>query len=417
MQMEALSSSTREDGTSFAAQLAASEAGRARRRLPSRRRGSPRVEDPRGLKLAWKTMTPAQLAGLLGDARPAVRERAIQALACQGDAAVAALNAAVHDRASSAETRRNAVWTACRIEHPASLAVIITALGDADESVRQAAIHSVSVRRAGDAVSSLTTLLHGSSLQNRRAAAEALGRIGDRSAVPEILKAVGEISGPDRALQHSLTYALIEIGDPAGTAKGLAETNLRKKRAALVALDEMDGAGVDPLGVAALLDSADSNLKEAASWIIGRHPEWAKALAGFLRDRLMKEGLAAAASADLEKQLTRFAKATEIQELLAERLADPSASNPVKLLALRAMAQSGIKDTPASWIGQLARILGEEKNELIPQAVATTRLLAPNPQKAAVLVPRLDRHRHASRCPGRPATGGALRGPRRLEPC
>jgi putative heme-binding domain-containing protein len=229
-------------------------------------------------------------------------------------------------------------------------------------------------------------LLHGTSLHNRRAAAEALGRLGNRSAVPEILKALGEISGTDRALEHSLTYALIEIGDAASTASGLRDTDVRTRRAALTALDQMDGGGVDPLLVASLLTSGDQQLKETASWIIGRHPEWAQALAGFFRDRSKKAGLAPGEQAELERQLARFARAPEIQALLVERVADAAAPSPVKLLALRAMAQAGLKETPAAWIRELARILGNEKDELTAQAVATARALALSPDKAQALV-------------------------------
>ena len=41
-----------------------------------RRKGAPQLDDPRGLKLAWAKLTPAELAKLLDDARPAVRRRA-----------------------------------------------------------------------------------------------------------------------------------------------------------------------------------------------------------------------------------------------------------------------------------------------------------------------------------------------------
>ena len=41
-----------------------------------RRKGAPKLEDPRGLKLSWRAMKPADLVKLLDDSRPAVRSRA-----------------------------------------------------------------------------------------------------------------------------------------------------------------------------------------------------------------------------------------------------------------------------------------------------------------------------------------------------
>ena len=50
-----------------------------------------------------------------------------------------------------------------------------------------------------------------------------------------------------------MTYALIEIGDPRSTAEGLRNANSRTQRAALIALDQMNGGGLDPVQAAALL--------------------------------------------------------------------------------------------------------------------------------------------------------------------
>ena len=67
----------------------------------------------------------------------------------------------------------------------------------------------------------------------------------------------GRLSAPDRTLEHSLTYALIEIGDPRGAAEGLRNAGSRTRRAALVALDQMNGDGLDPVQAAALLTASD----------------------------------------------------------------------------------------------------------------------------------------------------------------
>jgi putative membrane-bound dehydrogenase-like protein len=354
-----------------------------------RRKGAAQVEDPRGLKLAWKTMSPRELAGLLDDPRPAVRQRAIEALGRKGGDAASSLRGNVFAANRPSEARRNAVWAATRIDHPAARALVTGALSDPDETVRQAAAHSASVRRDRAAVPMLTHLLHGSSLPNRRAAAEALGRIGDKSVVPDVFKAIGELSALDRILEHSLTYALIELDDPEGTAAGLRSADARVRRAALVAIDQMDGGKLDPQQVAGLLTSGDAGLKETASWIIGRHPEWAGALAGFFRDRLKHGEPPAAEQAELERQLARFAAAPAIQALLAGRASDAGAPVSVRLGSLRAMAQSGLKDVPASWVEGLAGILGGDDRELIGQAVATARALPLKGDKARALTPRL----------------------------
>jgi putative membrane-bound dehydrogenase-like protein len=353
-----------------------------------RRKDGPRVEDPRGLKLAWKTMPPLELAGLLDDRRPAVRHRAIEALA-RADAGTMALLAKLIAPGHSPEARRNAVWAATRVDDPAARLVVAAALLDPDETIRQVAIHSASLRRDHEAVAMLVQLLHNPSLQNRRAAAEALGRIGEKSAVPALFKAVGEISVPDRVLEHSLTYALIEIGDPKGTKEGLSSVDPRVRRAALVALDQMDGGGLDPHQVAALLTASDATLKETASWIVARHPEWGGDLAGFFRERLTRGDLRPVDLAEFERQLARFASSSAIQALLAERLSDASAPMPIRLGSLRAMAQAGLKEVPPSWVEGLASVLGGSDRELTGQAVATARALALNRDKAGGLTPRL----------------------------
>ncbi len=104
-----------------------------------------------------------------------------------------------------------------------------------------------------------------------------------------ILKAVAETD--DRILEHSLIYALIEIGDPKETAAGLSIATPRTAKAAMVAVDQMDGGGLDPKYVAGLLASSGPGLKETAAWIAGRHPEWAGVLAGVLGERLARSDL------------------------------------------------------------------------------------------------------------------------------
>src|SRR5262249_20534333 len=144
-------------------------------------------DDPRGLKLAWEKLSSKELVALLDDARPAVRRWATETLAEKGGDAGPALAGTIN-KGATAEARRNAGWTPPRIEQPEAYSAVRGALADPDETVRQAAIHSVSVRRDGKALGALLKLLNSTSRHNQRAAAEALGRIGDKSAVVPLLE-------------------------------------------------------------------------------------------------------------------------------------------------------------------------------------------------------------------------------------
>ena len=185
-----------------------------------RRKGAPAVpgmSDPRGLELAWNTMTPAGLTALLDDARPAVQNRTLYQLSKLGNGAVAALDRAVKT-STSVESRRNAVWALTRIQTAQAREAVRSALNDRDDSVRQAALHSAGLWRDGAALPQVTQALTSGRPAVQRAAAEALGRLGDPRAVRDLLAAAA--APVDRTLEHSVTYALIEIADPSFTASG-----------------------------------------------------------------------------------------------------------------------------------------------------------------------------------------------------
>jgi len=339
-----------------------------------RRTGAPKVEDPRGLKLAWAALKPAELVNLLGDARPAVRSRAIQDLSKKGKDSVSALAAtltASKQNQAATETRRNAVWALTRIDIPEARAAVRAGLKDKDQSVCLAAIHSASVWRDSLALPRLLGLIKASQPALQRAAAEAVGRLGDPGAVPVLLAAAA--TQHDRVLEHSLTYALIEIGEPAATASGLQAASPFTRRAALIALDQMEGSELSPGQVTPLLASTDSLLRETAAWIIGHRPQWGGALVGFFHERLSAKGLTTGERLELEHQLAQFARNDAIQPLLAENLSGSGVTRSSRLTALHAMAQGSLKEIPASWIDGLRTCLADGQEEIVRAAIAVVR--------------------------------------------
>ena len=334
-----------------------------------RRTGAPRVDDPRGRKLAWNAMKPAELAKLLDDARPAVQNRALHEFARVGSGAVPALDELLKT-SRSADARRNAVWALTRIQTAPAREGVRFALKDRDQSVRQAALHSAALWRDAAALPQLIDALKSNVPPIQRVAAEALGRVGDARAVADLLAVAA--SPLDRALEHSVTYALIEIADPSSTAIGVQATSSRARRAALIALDQMDGGGLKAETVVSLLDSSDPVMNETAWWIAGHHPEWGAALAGFFQEHLTATNLTDAARDDLQQKLVQFGENAAIQELLAA-IAERATAKADRLTALRAMARTRAKELPSTWIPPLVRALSGRDLEVTRGAVSVAR--------------------------------------------
>jgi putative membrane-bound dehydrogenase-like protein len=342
-----------------------------------RRTGAPKIDDPRGRKIDWAKLKPEELVKLLDDGRPAVRRQAVVAVGKRGEKAVGALTDwFVHS--TSAVGRRNAVWAATRIDAPGARAIVRLALHDEDEALRQVALDSVGLWRDKQPVSWLLHLLKEKSAQGRRAAAEALGRVGDKRAVPALLAALAEDNDP--VLDHSLTFTLIEIGDREGTAAGLKDTNPRVRRAALVALDQMDGGKLATETVAAELTSPDAALRETALWVASRHTEnsWGRALSLYFYDRLVPSAKLSAADREaLIGDLARFARMPAVQQdVMAEMLRHTDRFREAAIVVLRAMARSGLKEAPDLWVAELERLLTAGDVELVREAVTTARALA-----------------------------------------
>ncbi len=360
-----------------------------------RKDGAPRIADPRGQEIAWAALKPDELVGLLADVRPEVQQRAMQVLGRMGAAAVEALQTSGL-RAPTAPTRRNALWALARIDAPSARTAVRAALVDSDASVAHTAAQGVSLWRDAAAIESLEKLVTGPNPALARMAAEALGRIGKPQSVAPLLAAAGRLSGTkftasgtpedqaERVLEHSLIYALIEIGSRDAVRAALAPSaSPRAIRAALVALDQMEGGGLQADDVISRLESAVPVLKQTAGWVVGHHAEWGPALATFFRARLAAKLPGETERGEIELQLAQLAKAAAIQDLLAATLGDPAGAVDARLVALRAMAGAGLKDTPPRWMAELATLLSNPSAApaLIREAVATVRVL-PMPKAA-----------------------------------
>lgn len=132
----------------------------------------------------------------------------------------------------------------------------------------------------------------------------------------------------------------------------------------------MPAGGLKPEPVLAVIDSPNPELKATAWWVLGRHPDFASALAPGLRDRLAKL-VANHEHDDLVNRLAKLAANPDIQQLIADT-ARPSRSQfpQNQQVALQAMGRSGLKEIPAAWQDALIEAM---RHGNTPIAVAATR--------------------------------------------
>jgi putative heme-binding domain-containing protein len=194
---------------------------------------------------------------------------------------------------------------------------------------------------------------------------------------------LGESGAPaadaQRVTEHSLLYALIDIGDASAIAIGLDSQAPGVQRAALVALDQLQSkaffeAPVDylkPQQVLPLLHHSSPMLRSTAAWIAGHRPQWGEPLADHFRSALNRQSQSEADQSRLLALVGKLARAAPIQELLAEELNSPEL--PRQLFALRAMTSAGLPLTPPRWIDSASKLLPQARGELLDQSLAAAR--------------------------------------------
>ncbi len=323
-----------------------------------RRRGAGGPEDPWGRAIRWQRLGPQELVRYLGDPRPMVHWQAVDRLAQAGDRAVPVLaEVLVGDAPLTA--RLGAIWALSRIGTAAALRQVRGVLErESPEQLTRAALHVVSLYRDEAATQRLIELLEATSPYVRRRAAEALGRIRAREAVPRLLAAAARVA--DRAEEHAVIYALIEIGDVTATRRGLAERNEPAvRRAALIALDQMRHSDLRPRDVLPLLFASDQALRSAARWVLSHRADWGKAAVGFLREHLTVPPSNQHSREALATLLRTFASEPAVQQFLAELFRGPG-RRELKRFVLEQLAVSSARRLDASLAESLAELLEAE---------------------------------------------------------
>jgi len=324
---------------------------------------APPVADARGRNIIWDAGS-RSLAGLLGDSRFIVRDKAISILTARGDEAVPFLADLMIS--SSARVRRNVVWTLTRIGTVKALAAARLALDDKDSSVRQVAARCAGRHRDSNAHDQLVLLLEDRNPAVRRQAAAALGRIGNPKSTGPLLHAFE--TPADRMLEHAIVYALIEVADRESTTAALKSPSTRVRRAALIALDKMDRGQLSRQAVAGLLPTDDQQLQNAIVDVVSRKPEWSELVVDLLNTWLRNPEVDSEREWLLHDTLYALRREPACQSLMAEALSHRETPESSRSLIYDVMKDSGFEEFPQSWQQPLLTDLSHSNSALSRKA-------------------------------------------------
>jgi len=332
-----------------------------------RKLNAPVPDDPRGRKLRLEQQSPADVAIHLEDDRRFVRKHALELLVEVGQAAVEPLSQ-ILTRSHQPEVRCAAVFGLYRIGTPEAVAACRAALDDSHPEVRIAAARVLGMAGDRNALEALMEMAQYDEPPVRRQAATALGQIGDPQAVSALLHAAARPA--DRMVEHSVIFSLITLKQVDPLVKALKHGSPAVRKAALIALDQMEGRPLRKEHVLASLNAADRELSEAALWVAEQHPEWAADAVEFLVPRL-REDSDEEDREILGRVLSAFSGDERVQGIIADALA--SGNSAQQLFLLDIIDQSAAQEFPLIWRQQLRHCLRKPEKGVKARCVDLVR--------------------------------------------
>jgi putative membrane-bound dehydrogenase-like protein len=248
-----------------------------------------------------------------------------------------------------------------------TLADVEAALNHADYEARQAAARAAGMAGMKSAVPRLMEMVRKEDPSVRRQAAAALGQIGDKRAVPALIDAAA--NADDRFVEHSIIYALIQLGDSAPLLKQLKNENPRVRQTALIALDQMDKSPLVEGHVLPFLADSDADLRRSALWVVSRHKQWAGSVTKALESRLRSSDDAA----PLGDAIVAFCAEAPMRKSIAAVLGDPGLDSARQSFLLEAAERCSAKEFPPEWQPGLAKLLAHKDARVRVEAIGLLR--------------------------------------------
>ena len=326
-----------------------------------RKAGVKAMDDPRGRKLNFTDMSPKDIVQYVRDERPVVRSRAIEQLVLKGGSGVEDIKSTLLS-SSDEQARTAAVFMLYRINDAGAMAMIRETLNDKSAMVRTAAASVLGLSKDQQSVAKLMEMVQTDQAPVRRQAATALGQIGNTEAISALIKASSKPN--DRFVEHSIIYSLITLKSPEPLAQALADSSANIRKAALIALDQMDGSPLKKEQLAPFLNSKHEQLQNAGIWVAQHHHNWADVVVDFLKQNLGTENLTADQQSSIRNLMIVFSGDVQMQQFITAQLNNKAIALSGRKLLLDVIQHASVGKLPEVWIKQLGNILHGTDHEL-----------------------------------------------------
>ncbi|MEX2595087.1 MAG: PVC-type heme-binding CxxCH protein [Anditalea sp.] len=318
------------------------------------------TKDPRGLSLDFSGMSPQALVEHLSDPRFVVRDKAVETLVAVGEPAVDALKSSL--TSEDEEVRTSSVFALYRINTAKALEAVRSALQDKSPMVRTAAARATGLEKDRRAVEQLMDMVQDDQASVRRQAATALGQIGEQRSIEALLSASIDIN--DRFVEHAIIHALTTMASPAPLLKALDHSSVNVKRAAVIALDQMEGTPLDKHHLEPFLASNNAKLRNTGIWLASHHPEWSEVVVDFLKKGLDALNLTDSDMPAVVELMVTFSSDTDLQHFIASELGKSSTPMSRKLLLMEVIGRSPLEELPTAWVNPLSQLLKGGETEV-----------------------------------------------------
>jgi putative heme-binding domain-containing protein len=156
---------------------------------------------------------------------------------------------------------------------------------------------------------------------------------------------------PDRPLVHSAIYAVLQMRDVVAIRKYLSNGSRLQKRVALIALDQLADSDLQRNEVIALLgdSSSDTDLQRTVFDVISRRDGWAAGVVDLIGQWLSQTSIPDDRRAIIRRFLADRAGETSVQSLIAAQLGRTDLTADARNTLLEAIVDAKVAAIPGSW--------------------------------------------------------------------